>query len=69
MLSAFAFLGVLGILTSVRPQMVGFGSEQGLSNFYTDCVAVPATAGVAVPATAGVAVPALAGVAGYVERA
>jgi hypothetical protein len=39
MLSAFAFLGVLGILTSVRPQMVGFGSEQGLSNFETGGVA------------------------------
>jgi len=33
--------------------MVDFGSEQGLSNFETD----------------GVAVPALAGIAGYVERA
>ena len=39
------------LLTSVRPQMVDFGSEQGLSDFETD----------------GVAVPALAGVAGYVE--
>jgi hypothetical protein len=39
------------ILTSVCAQMVGFGSEQGLSNFETD----------------GVAVPALAGIAGYVE--
>jgi hypothetical protein len=38
-------------LTSVRPQMVDFGPEQGLSDFETD----------------GVAVPALAGVAGYVE--
>ncbi len=38
-------------LTSVRPQMVDFGSEQGLSNFETD----------------GVAVPALAGIAGFVE--
>jgi hypothetical protein len=33
--------------------MVDFGSEQGLSNFETD----------------GVAVPALAGITGYVERA
>jgi hypothetical protein len=46
---------------SVRPQMVGFGSEQGLSNFETDSEAVTAIAGVAVPA--------LAGIAGYVERA
>ena len=49
------------MLTSVCPQMVGFGSEQGLRDFETH--------GVAVTATAGVAVPALAGVAGYVERA
>jgi hypothetical protein len=33
--------------------MVDFGSEQGLSNFETDCEAVTATAGIA----------------GYVERA
>ena len=41
--------------------MVDFASEQGLSNFETD--------GVAVPALDGVAVTAIAGVAGYVERA
>ena len=35
----------------VRPQMVGFGSEQGLSNFETH----------------GVAVSALAGIVGYLE--
>ena len=41
------------MLVRVRPQMVDFGSGQGLSNFETH----------------GVAVPALAGVASYVERA
>ena len=45
----------------VRLQMVDFGPEQGLSDFETH--------GVAVPALDGVAVPALAGVTGYVERA
>ena len=34
-------------LNSVPPQMVGFGSEQGLSNFETHGVAVPALAGAA----------------------
>ncbi len=38
-------------IVNVRPQMVVFGSEQGLSNFKTD----------------GVAVTAIAGIAGYVE--
>jgi hypothetical protein len=41
------------LLISVRPQMVDFGSEQGLSNFETDSEAVTA----------------IAGIAGYVERA
>ncbi len=35
------------LLVSVRPQMVDFGSEQGLSDFETHGVAVTATAGVA----------------------
>ena len=47
----------------------GPGPEQGLSDFYTDCVTVTVIAGVAVTVTAGVAVTALAGVTGYVERA
>jgi len=33
--------------TSFRPQMVDVGSEQGLSNFETDGVAVTAIAGIA----------------------